>query len=200
MRKAFNFYKSYYDVYKQLKTSKDKQAFIDALLLRQFEGVEPDNLEGMAQFAYISQKEVIDQQIKGWETKTGLKLSTPTEGGSATPTVQVQEKEEVQEEEKEKYPFDTFWSLYDKKVDRDKCLKKWDKLNESDKEKIIEHIPKYKQAQPEKLYRKNPATYLNNNSWNDEIINNETNGQHKKTSGSNTAATSHNNDQEVYDY
>lgn len=200
MRKAFNFYKSYYDVYKQLKTSKDKQAFIDALLLRQFEGVEPDNLEGMAQFAYISQKEVIDQQIKGWETKTGLKLSTPTEGGSATPTVQVQEKEEVQEEEKEKYPFDTFWSLYDKKVDRDKCLKKWDKLNESDKEKIIEHIPKYKQAQPEKLYRKNPATYLNNNSWNDEIINNDNNGQHKKTSSGNTAATSFNNETEKYDY
>ena len=34
----------------------------------------------------------------------------------------------------------------------------------------MEHIPKYKQAQPDKKFRKNPETFLNNKSWNDEII------------------------------
>jgi hypothetical protein len=34
----------------------------------------------------------------------------------------------------------------------------------------MEHVAKYKQAQPDKKFRKNPETYLNNKSWNDEII------------------------------
>ncbi len=32
------------------------------------------------------------------------------------------------------------------------------------------YIPKYKAAQPNKQYRKNPETFLNNKSWNDELI------------------------------
>ena len=95
MRKAFNFYRSYYDVFQEL-SDKDKLEFIKALLERQFHGVHPE-LKGMAKFAYISQKEVIDQQIKGWEDKTGKVLSYPTEGGAATPCQQ--EKEEEQEKE-----------------------------------------------------------------------------------------------------
>ena len=34
----------------------------------------------MSKFAYVSQFHSIDTQVKGWEAKTGLKL-TPTEGG-----------------------------------------------------------------------------------------------------------------------
>ena len=44
--------------------------------------VEPNNLEGMARFAYISQKHNIDSQVKGFEDKTGVKLhptDTPTD-------------------------------------------------------------------------------------------------------------------------
>ena len=64
-RKGFNFYKSYYDVYKELSKS-DKAIFIDALLNRQFHGVEPEGLKGMVKFAYISQKYNIDKQVKGF--------------------------------------------------------------------------------------------------------------------------------------
>lgn len=35
---------------------------------------------------------------------------------------------------------------------------------------IIEHLPKYVESTPEKGFRKDPMTYLNNESWNDEII------------------------------
>ena len=70
-----------------------------------------------------------------------------------------------------KIDFDTFWNLYDKKVGKkDKIIKKWDKLKKEDQEKVLEHVKKYKQSQPEKQYRKNPETYFNNESWNDEII------------------------------
>lgn len=74
----------------------------------------------------------------------------------------------------ELYPaFIDFWDLYDKKEDRAKCLKKWNALKQPEKEKIIEHVPLYVQSTPEKQFRRNPSTYLNNESWNNEIISNE---------------------------
>jgi hypothetical protein len=98
-RKGFNFFRSYYDVYNELETDADKVAFIDALLDRQFLGVKPTNLKGMAKFAYISQTNSIDSQVKGYEDKTKTIL-TPTVGGcvggEVTPTVQVEEKEKEQ--------------------------------------------------------------------------------------------------------
>lgn len=95
-RKGFNFFRSYYDVYNELESKEDKIAFIEALLDRQFLGIKPTNLKGMAKFAYISQTNSIDSQVKGYEDKTGIIL-TPTvggiAGGSVTPTEQVEEKD-----------------------------------------------------------------------------------------------------------
>ena len=71
-RKGFNFYRSYFDVAMELP-DKDRLAFYDALAKRQFLGEEP-TLTGMAKLAYISQKYVIDAQVKGWEDKTGTSL------------------------------------------------------------------------------------------------------------------------------
>lgn len=71
----------------------------------------------------------------------------------------------------EVYSFDDFWNDYDKKVgDKTKLKVKWSKISNADKLKIKAHISEYKKAQPDKSYRKNPETYLNNKSWNDEII------------------------------
>jgi hypothetical protein len=70
-----------------------------------------------------------------------------------------------------KYTFDEFWDMYDKKIgDKNKLSKKYDKLDMSEKELIFAHVPKYKLSQPDKKYRKNPETYINNKSWNDEIV------------------------------
>ena len=103
-RKGFNFFRSYYDVY-NLLNDQDKVAFMDALLDRQFLGVKPEDLKGQAQFAYISQTNSIDSQVKGWEDKTRTKLHPPyeggTQGGSDTPTEQVEEKGKEKEEVKE---------------------------------------------------------------------------------------------------
>jgi hypothetical protein len=116
-RKGFNFFRSYYDVYNELETDKDKVAFIDALLDRQFLGIKPTTLTGMAKFAYISQTNSIDSQVKGYEDKTKTILH-PTQGGSVggidTPCLQV----EVKEKEKEEYinkplPFSFYNSLID---------------------------------------------------------------------------------------
>ena len=69
------------------------------------------------------------------------------------------------------YSFEVFWDLYDKKVERIKCERKWHKLSPDERRKAIEYIPMYRRAQPNKQYRKNPDTFINNKSWNDEIIN-----------------------------
>lgn len=67
--------------------------------------------------------------------------------------------------------FNIFWDLYDKKIgDKNKLLGKWNNLSESDKDLIIAYVPRYKLATPDKKYRKNPETFLNNKSWLDEII------------------------------
>jgi len=104
-RKGFNFFRSYYDVYNELETDKDKLAFIEALLDRQFLGIKPTTLTGMAKFAYISQTNSIDSQVKGYEDKTKTILH-PTQGGSVggldTPCLQVEVKEKEKEKVEEK--------------------------------------------------------------------------------------------------
>lgn len=76
--------------------------------------------------------------------------------------------------------FDTFWAAYDKKVGRPKCEKLWEKLTIKEKKDCLDYIPLYKQAQPDKQYRKNPETFLRNKSWNDELIF-KSNGTNKST-------------------
>lgn len=90
------------------------------------------------------------------------------------------EKVKSKEEIKTGIPFQTFWDLYDKKVgDRTKIEKKWNNLPEDIQIKSLKHITEYKEAQPDKQYRKNPETYLNQKSWNDEIIRKNGNGTSK---------------------
>ncbi len=108
----------------------------------------------------------------------------PPQGGQSSPKGGLEEntksKHEVEHEieiEKKGIEFTVFWDLYDKKVgDREKLMKKWAKIPFEEQQKIIDYIPNYKIAQPEKKYRKNPDTFFNNKSWNDEIINSNKNG------------------------
>jgi len=138
-RKGFNFFRSYFDVYNELPIE-DRLDFIDALLNKQFMGVNPKSLKGMSKFAYISQLNSIDSQVKGYEDKTKTRLngtpynnnkSTPTEGGAEggadTPTVQVEEKEKEKEKEQDVYTKKEF--LQDWNILRTKHLKKPSHLN-----------------------------------------------------------------------
>lgn len=66
--------------------------------------------------------------------------------------------------------FEFFWAVYNKKVDRTKCEKLWNKLTDSEIRKIIATVDQYVLANPEIQFRKNPSTYLNGKCFNDEII------------------------------
>jgi hypothetical protein len=68
-------------------------------------------------------------------------------------------------------PFSDFWELYDKKRgDKDKLIKKWASLKASEREAIIEFIPKYKLLRPDSTYRKDPQGFFSNKVWKDEDI------------------------------
>ena len=68
--------------------------------------------------------------------------------------------------------FEWFWNDYDKKVgDKQKLKKKWNKLTDEERQNAMNYIDLYKQSVPDKQFRKNPETFINNKSWNDEIIN-----------------------------
>jgi hypothetical protein len=73
--------------------------------------------------------------------------------------------------EKNNIYFSEFWDLYDKKVgDKNSCERKWDKLKDDERKKIIEILPKWKKQFNEKQFQPYPATFLNQHRWNDEII------------------------------
>ena len=65
--------------------------------------------------------------------------------------------------------FDEFWKLYKKKIEKAKCMEKWNKLKDSDRELIIKHIPIYEKSLSDIKYLKNPMTYLNSKMWLDDF-------------------------------
>lgn len=78
--------------------------------------------------------------------------------------------------------FEAFWAMYDKNVGKELSQKVWNSLTQSEKEAIMLSLPKYVESTTDKVYRKNPLTYLNGKHWEDEIVNRETNST-KNTAG-----------------
>jgi uncharacterized protein YdaU (DUF1376 family) len=76
--------------------------------------------------------------------------------------------------------FEWFWNEYDKKVGvKDKLKKKWNKLTDEERQNAMNYIELYKLSVPDKQFRKNPETFINNKSWNDELITRNNNNQPK---------------------
>jgi len=76
-------------------------------------------------------------------------------------------------------PFDVFWQMYDKKVDRGKCEPKWSRLSDNERVDCMARLPEYVNATPDKTFRRDPETYLNNKSWENEIVTKSRNGKPK---------------------
>ena len=66
--------------------------------------------------------------------------------------------------------FNEFWDVYDKKINRDDCLKKWKKLSISDMQHALKMVGLYVKSTPEKQYRKNPSTWIYQKAWRNEVI------------------------------
>lgn len=53
-----------------------------------------------------------------------------------------------------------FWDLYNKKRDRPVCERKWARLSETTKQKIMDYLPAYIKDTPDKTFRKDPKTFF----------------------------------------
>jgi hypothetical protein len=108
-------------------------------------------------------------------------IDTSPQEAKAKEETKTKSEEEAKEQTQEvlAWPtFEDFWDAYNKKIDRPKCEKKWNKITQGAREKIMFHVTEYVKTTPDIQYRKNPSTYLNNESWENEIIT-ITNGNNK---------------------
>jgi len=139
--------------------------------------IDEDVLQLDANNYILSQKRMIkDNNLSNIRSNAGSKGGKKTQFAKAKVEANTEYESESENEFEidsfnNKIDFDVFWDLYDKKVgSKPKLEKKWDKLKEQEQLIILKHIELYKISQPDKQFRKNPETYLNNKSWNDEII------------------------------
>ena len=101
-RKAFNFYRSFYDVYKELNEKQAKE-FMDNLLAVEFLEKSIDDVvfkDKICSIVWSSIKHSIEAQIKGYAHKTGLSLENdiPTVGPTVGPCQQEEGEGEGEEE------------------------------------------------------------------------------------------------------
>ena len=184
-RKAFNFLRSYFDVINELQNDADKLQFVMAVINKQFLDEDPKDLNFVVNLCYQSQKHAVESSVKGWKRVSntdliGNPMTNPTTNPPTNPPTNPKEEEEEEEEEVKKkvnklkiavaLEFDLFWNIYNKKVDKDKCLKAWNKINFKEIPFILEKAKLYVNANTDIQYRKNPLTWLNGKCWNDEIL------------------------------
>lgn len=84
-------------------------------------------------------------------------------------TDNVNDTDTVKEENKI-FSFDEFWELYPKKVAKEKCKAKFNKLSKTNLQKIKDTIKSFIAYKPFPTYtHPNPETYLNQKRWDDEV-------------------------------
>jgi hypothetical protein len=68
--------------------------------------------------------------------------------------------------------FDEFWMIYDKKVEKPQAEKSWKRIKPTIELQLTIYAAArtYVASTPDKKYRKNPSTWLNNQCWNDEVV------------------------------
>lgn len=109
-RKAFNFLRSYFDLFNELESDADKLSFLTSIINKQFLDEDPKGLNFVVNLCYESQRHAIEQSVKGYksikkhdllgnpiEAPTQAPLVAPSVGGSVAPSVQVKEKGKVKE-------------------------------------------------------------------------------------------------------
>lgn len=72
---------------------------------------------------------------------------------------------------KDEYTFTNAWNLYQKKVGcRERLERKWNAMPLKDRKAATDFIPSYVLSTPDKQYRKNFQTFLNQRGWEDELV------------------------------
>ena len=75
-----------------------------------------------------------------------------------------------EEDERKSKGFDMFWSMYDKRVDEKNCRVSFMRLTLKDMGNAIKGVKDYVESTPDKKYRKNPRTWINQKGWESEVV------------------------------
>jgi len=81
--------------------------------------------------------------------------------------------------------FDGTWEAYGKKGNKKTSRTKFNRLNKMDRQLLVDSIPAYVESTPDKQYRKNFETYINQECWNDEVITDGNQNRFNGNSGAN---------------
>lgn len=104
--------------------------------------------------------------VKRRDKNTSGKSGIPENTRNTNKNININKNKNINKEDNKQ--FEAFWNLYNKKIARDECLKKWNFLKQEDREKIIATLPdRLKKFGWE--YQPHPSTYLNQKRWNDEV-------------------------------
>ena len=74
------------------------------------------------------------------------------------------------EDARKEKAFEMFWNLYDKRIDVTRCKKSFMQLSLTEMGEAIKGVKEYVESTPNKRYRKNPTTWVNNKGWSSEVL------------------------------
>lgn len=197
-RDSFIFYRSFQDAINE--ASEHEQLLIYRAIANYALNREEPQLQGVAKLAWLLIRPQLDANWKRFENgrKGGApegnknnrysKSTTKVQPKTNQSTTKVQANNNVNDNVNIIYgestdsptalSFENIWTLYGKKGNKKTSERKWLKLSTSSKKKALSYIPVYVAATPDKQYRKNLETFINQEVWNDELSsNNQVNDQ-----------------------
>ncbi len=121
---------------------------------------------------YLFSNRLIEDMIVWESKKSNRKGKNKTDGERNNNGIKTEEEDKRTEEDNNKIniSFKEFWDLYNnKKGDKDRCEKKWTKLKNEERVKIIQTLPKFLSRITDKQYQPHPLTYINAKRWNDDL-------------------------------
>jgi phage replication O-like protein O len=127
----------------------------------------------LASYFQVSIKGIIElaKEVKDSLTEEPEVLEMELEGEEPTLDEENKEEESTETGESEQdNSFEIFWCVYDKKVSRSVCKELWDKLAQEEKKELMQTLGAYVESTSDKQYRKDPANYLKNKCWEDEVV------------------------------
>jgi hypothetical protein len=154
-------------------------------------GNETENLRPVARSIFTLVKPQLDANWKRYENgkKGGAPVSNSNSKNNQKTTkkqpnvnVNVNDNTLVESNEStDELSFEKAWELYERKGNKKTSMKKWANLKNHCREAALKHIPLYVQSTPDKQFRKNFETYINQEVWNDEILTNQQHEQPKQS-------------------
>lgn len=189
IRDTFIFYRSFKESIDDLPDA-DKLVMYEAITDYSLDMKEPE-LTGFPKALFSLIRPFLDANTQRW--RNGCKGGAPKGNknnrfSKSTTEVQANKDNNINNNIGEStdsptaLSFEDIWTLYGKKGNKKTSEKKWSKLSTSSKKKALSYIPVYVATTPDKQFRKNLETFINQECWNDELPgNNQVNDQHHET-------------------